>query len=120
MDQTNRFNNFDNTLTNQKLPNATVVLVLGIISIISCCCYGFISIILSVVALILAKKDMQLYKTNPQAYTNYSNLNTGRILAIIGLVLGILYLIYVIVLFSTLGMEGIQEMQEEMMRKYGA
>ncbi|WP_366941687.1 CCC motif membrane protein [Flavobacterium sp.] len=117
MEQTN---NFDNTLTNQKLPNATAVLVLGIISILTCCCYGFISIILGVIALVLAKKDMKLYNANPQSFSNYSSLNTGRILAIIGVILGFIYMIYMIYMISTYGMEGLQQMQEEMLKKYNA
>ncbi|NHN24358.1 DUF4190 domain-containing protein [Flavobacterium jejuense] len=106
-------------MENQKLPNATVVLVLGIISILTCCCYG-LGLVLGVVGLVLSKKDLQLYKENPSAYSNYSNLNIGRILSIIGIVLGGIYLIYIIVLFSTLGSEGVMQMQQEMMRKYGA
>ncbi|HOD11110.1 MAG TPA: CCC motif membrane protein [Flavobacterium sp.] len=115
MEQSN-FNNFE---TGQKLPNATAVLVLGILSIVTCCCYG-LGLILGIIAMVLAKKDVALYNISPQAYTNYGNLKTGRILAIIGIVLSIIYLIYIIFLFSTLGMEGIQQMQEEMMRKYSA
>ena len=34
----------------QKLPNATAVLVLGIASILTCCCYGIIGLILGIVA----------------------------------------------------------------------
>lgn len=116
MEETTNFNE----LTNQKLPNATAVLILGILSILTCCCYGVIGLVLGIIALVLAKKDMALYKVNPNSYSNYSNLNVGRILAIIGIVLSALYLIYIIVLFSTLGMEGIEQMQQEMLRKYGA
>lgn len=116
MEQTTNFNNFE---TVQKLPNATAVLVLGILSIITCCCYGIIGLVLGIIALYLAKKDMQLYKANPSGYSNYSNLNTGKILAIIGVVLSVIYVIYLVVIFSTIGYEGIQQMQEEMMRKYG-
>ncbi len=77
----------------QKLPNATAVLVLGILSIVSCCCAGIFGFIFSVIALLLAKKDMKLYKENPDQYSNYSNLNTGRIIAIIGLVLSTLFML---------------------------
>ena len=49
----------------QKLPNATAVLILGIASIITCCCYGVLGIITGVVALVLAKKDTQVYLENP-------------------------------------------------------
>lgn len=99
------------------LPNATAVLVLGIISIVGCCCYGIVGIICGAIGLVLAKKDLALYKQNPNAYNNYSNLNTGRILCIIGLILSIIYLVYMIVLFTTLGMDGIQDMQKDWIEK---
>ena len=42
----------------QKLPNATISIVLGIISFIGCCCTsGFGGVVLSGIALFLAKKD---------------------------------------------------------------
>ena len=106
-------------MENQKLPNATAVLILGIFSILTCCCYGIISIILGVVGLVLANKDTKLYAENPSQYTNYNNLKIGKILSIIGIVLGAIYLIYVVVLFSTLGMESIEQMQQEFIRRYG-
>ena len=107
------FNNFE---TQQKLPNATAVLVLGIVSIITCCCYGF-GVVLAIIALVLASKDLKMYRANPSLYTNYSNLNTGRILAIIGLVLSVIYIAYVIWIISYFGMEALQNpavMQEKM------
>ena len=114
MEQSN-FNNFE---TGQKLPNATAVLILGILSVLTCCCYG-IGLIIAIVALFLAKKDLALYKANPGSYTNYSNLNIGRILAIIGIVINVLYLIYIIWIFSYFGMEALQnpELMQEKMRE---
>ncbi len=104
----------------RSLPNATAVLVLGILSIITCCCYGIIGLILGIIAIILAKKDLALYKENPDLYVNFSNLKTGRILAIIGVVLSAIYIVYMIVILTTVGMEGIQEMQQEMLKKYAS
>lgn len=93
----------------QDLPNATAILILGILSIIICC--G--GIIPAIIALILASKAKSLYHSNPQNYTaqSFSNVKTGKICAIIGLILGILtfitYLIAVIagLAFSNLPME---------------
>jgi len=102
----------------QKLPNANAVLILGILSIPTCCCYG-LGLILGIVALVLAKKDMAAYRAQPSLYTNYSNLNTGRILAIIGVALSAIYLVMVIYMLATVGMDGMQEMQNEWMRQYG-
>ena len=52
-------------MENQKLPNATAVLILGIFSILTCCCYGIISISLGAIGLVLANKDAKLYAENP-------------------------------------------------------
>ncbi len=91
----------------QKLTNANPVLILGIISIITCCCYG-IGLILGIIALVIAKKDIQIYKENPELYSNYSSLNTGRILAIIGIVLSALMILLIILMISIFGFDGMQ------------
>lgn len=80
----------------QSLPNATIVLVLGILSIVTCCCfYGIIGLVLSIIALVLSKKDKVLYAMNIGAYTesSFKNLNAGRVCAIVGLILNLLILI---------------------------
>ena len=103
----------------QKLPNSTLILVFGIISIVTCCCYGVVGLIFGIIALVLANKATKLYMENPENYDGFSNVKTGKILAIIGIVLNVLYLGYTIFLFSTIGMDGIQEMQRELMEQYG-
>ena len=89
----------------QALPNATAVLVLGILSIVTCCCYGVIGVILGVVALVLSKKDRALYAANMSFYTesSFKNLNAGRVCAIIGLILNGLVLLSFIILIAVLG-----------------
>lgn len=76
------------------LPNATAVLVLGILSIITCFCYGFFGLVFSIIALVLASKDNALYVANPKKYTlsSYNNLKAGRVCAIIGLSVSALFL----------------------------
>lgn len=95
----------------QKLPNSTTVLILGIVSIISCCCYGVIGIITGVVALVLYKKDAQLYRQHPEQYTGFDVLKAGRILAIIGIVLSVLYIVYILVIFSIIGWDALNNPQ---------
>lgn len=102
----------------QKLPNSTAVIVLGILSVLTCCCVGgAIGIILGIVALLLAKKDIALYNENPNSYDGYSNLNLGRTLAILGLVLSSIYLLVTIYLYATIGQEGINDMVKNLMEK---
>ena len=90
------------------LPNATAVLVLGIISIPVCFCYflfGIPTIVLSVISLVLSAKAKKMYEANPSLYTigSYNNLKAGRVCAIVGLSIAVLYIIFVVVLFAIVG-----------------
>ena len=112
--QNQNFNNGNGNFIPANLPNATAVLILGILSIIGCCFYG-IGIIFAIIALVLASKDTKLYKANPNAYSNYSTLNTGKILAIIGIVLFVLFIVFVLVMGSIVGWDAFTN--EELMRE---
>lgn len=103
----------------QKLPNSTLILILGILSIITCCCYGIIGLIIGVITIVLANKATQLYNENPELYSGYSNVKTGRILSIIGIVLSALYLILIIGGIYFLGWDDMQnqELMQEKIRE---
>ncbi len=102
----------------QQLPNSTLILIFGILSIIGCCCYGVLGIIFGIIALVMAKRATEIYNAEPELYTGYQNVKTGKILAIIGLVLSAISLISSIVMIIMYGgVEGIYELQEEMMRE---
>lgn len=100
----------------QELPNSTLILVFGILSIIGCCCYGIVGLVFGIIAILMAQKATNIYNENPEMYNGYQNVKTGKILAVIGIVLSALVLIIGIVSLIILGgLEGIQEMQREMM-----
>lgn len=105
------------------LPNASTVLILGIVSIvISCCCYGILGIVLAIVTLVMAKKAREIYYANPNAYTpgSLSNITTGRICAIIAIVIGIIVIVSYIIIISMYGMSSLtnpQELQEILRRR---
>lgn len=103
----------------QKLPNSTLILVFGILSIVTCCCYGVVGLILGVIAMFLAKKAKEVYIENPELYTGYQNVKTGKILAIIGVILSLLTIIYLIGIIAYIGMDGLQdpELIQEKMRE---
>lgn len=104
----------------QTLPNSTLILVLGILSIVGCCCYGIIGLILGIVTIVLAKKATALYAENPELYDGYNNVKTGKILAYVGIGLSVIYVIIMIIaLIIYGGIEGIEELQREMIEQYG-
>lgn len=96
---------FNNPGGQQNLPNATAVLVLGIVSIIGCFCYGIIGLICGIIALVLAKKDLRLYNSAPGQYalSSYNNLKAGRICAIIGVILSSILIVIWIIVIITVG-----------------
>ena len=87
------------------LPNATAVLVLGIISILGGLCYGIVGLICGIIGLVLANKDRKLYNTAPGFYSaaSLSTSNSGRVCSIIGLSLGALWVVFWIFLFLFFG-----------------
>ncbi|MEO8934076.1 MAG: CCC motif membrane protein [Xanthomarina sp.] len=92
----------------QPLKNSTLILVLGILSIVTCCCYGILGLPLGIVTLILANKSTKLYAESPELYTGYSNVKTGKILGIIGIVLNVIFIAYLFWIISVIGWEALQ------------
>jgi hypothetical protein len=101
----------------QKLSNATAVLVLGILSILTCCCYGIIGLALGIIGLVLTHKDLILYNQSPEKYENYQTLNAGKILCIIGIVLSAIAVLYFIWIIKMIGLDALSNpalLQERM------
>ncbi len=94
-----------NTPVQQSLPNSTAVLVLGILSIAVCWCYGLFGIAMGIIALVLSGKAKALFNENPEQYTqaSFKNMNAGRICAIIGTALSSLYLIIILIYLLVVG-----------------
>lgn len=95
-------------MNNSKLAADPLALVLGILSLVlgiaGCCCYGITAIIplvLAIIGLISANRSLREYKQNPEAFSpqSASNINTARVLNIIGIVLnGFVVLISIVII----------------------
>lgn len=106
-------------MENQKLPNSTLILVLGIVSIVGCCCYSIPGLISGIIAIVLANKATSVYKLAPENYSDYGNVKAGKIMAIIGVVLSIMYFLFLLWALSYFGWETMQnpELLQEKMRE---
>lgn len=96
---------FNNQFGQMPVPNSTAVLVLGILSIVFCFCYGLIGLTLGIIALVLASKGNTIYQANPSAYSlsSFNNMKAGKICGIIGVSLSALYLIFIVIYILILG-----------------
>jgi uncharacterized membrane-anchored protein len=86
----------------KNLPNANLILVLGILSIVLCW-WHFVSIsgiVLGLIALILANRESKLYHANPAVYTasSQNTVRTGRTCALIGLTISVIVFTFVMLL----------------------
>lgn len=98
----------------QKLPNATMIIVLSIIGYL-CCCLAGIGIIPSAIALVMANKAQKMNEENPELYDNFSTIKTGKIVAIIAVILNVLMIIRWIYIFAT---GDFDEAYDEFMRAF--
>ena len=92
------------------LPNATAVLVLGILSLIFCWCYGFFGLILGIIAVVLAGGQRKLYLQSPDEYTesSFKNVNAGRVCGIIPIcIAGVVVVVLLLVLMGIVAGIGI-------------
>jgi hypothetical protein len=83
------------------LPNATISLLMGILSIVIC----GVGLVLGIVGIIIANKDLALYKSAPATYSidSYKNTKTGRICSIIGIILSsLIIVVYAILIIAAL------------------
>ena len=87
------------------VPNSVAVLVLGIISLALCWCYGIVGITCGIIAIVLSSKGKKEYESNPGKYTesSFKNLKAGRICAVIGVSLSALYVVFIILYLVIIG-----------------
>ncbi len=102
----------------QKLPNGTLIIVLGILGYL-CCCFAGLGIVPSGIAFYLAQKSEKLYAANPELYENIGQIKTGKIVALIAMILSALVLIRWIYVLSTNDWDAIMEQSKEMMEQWG-
>ncbi len=89
----------------QEVPNATLILVFGILSIVFCFCYGILGLVFGILSVVFASKSSRLYKQNPNIYTlgSYKNMQAGKICGIIGLSLSALFVLIVLIYIAFWG-----------------
>ena len=96
-------------MNDKRLPHATTSLTLGILSILTCICYGIIGLPLGIIAYILGKKALRNYAENPDAYNLRGNAAAGKIFGAIGIIVNTIYLVLVIwVIYRCGGWDAIQ------------
>lgn len=93
----------------QNLPNATTSLVLGILSLVTCICYGVIGLPLGIIAFILGYKATNKYKQNPEEYNGVGNATAGKITGIIGIILNSIFILVIVWFFYKIGLEALQD-----------
>lgn len=95
-------------MEDRKLPNGIAIIVLGIFGYL-CCCFAGFGIIPSGIAFFMAQKSEKLYTKNPELYDNMSQIKTGKIVALIALILNALVLANLLYTILTGGWDELNE-----------
>ena len=103
-------------MTGKKLPNATIIYLLSLLSLFICCFAG-IGILPALIAFILAGKSEKLFKENPNDYDDIKKVKKGKIIAIIGIVFNLLVVGIAIWTLMTIGWDA---WSEEFVRRWSA
>jgi hypothetical protein len=93
----------------QNLPNATTSLVLGILSVVTCICYGVLGLPLGIVAVFLGNKAVKLYNKTPETYKSVGNASAGKIAGIIGIILNSIFLLFIVWILYKIGLDALQD-----------
>lgn len=86
----------------EKLPHSQSALVLGISSIVTaCCCWGGIGVILGAIGLYQSNKAIALHNAQPNDFDGINNAQTGRTTSIIGIIIGVISVMWMIYMFQS-------------------
>lgn len=102
----------------QKLPNSTLIIVLGIFGYL-CCCFSGIGIIPSGIAYYLARQSEKIYAENPDLYDNRNQIKTGKTVALIAIILNVLMIIRFVYVITTGDWEENMERSRELLEQWG-
>lgn len=90
------------TIENSKrnLPEASTVLVLGILSLIFTFSCGIIGLILGIIAVAMASSQRKMYINTPGEYTesSYNNVNSGRVCGIISICIATIVTVFTVLI----------------------
>lgn len=85
-------------------PYAVAALVLGICSLVLGC--FFVGFVCGIVGLVLANKGLAVCNQTPGYYSGSGMLRAGKVMSIIGIVFGAIYILYYIIAVIILGAAG--------------
>lgn len=101
-------------MTNKKLPNATTIYLLSLLSYFIFC-FGGIGLLPAIIAFVLAKRSEKMAVPNPAQYSNFGKIKRGRIMSIIGIILNLIIVGITIWTLVTIGWDA---WSDEFVRKW--
>jgi len=101
----------------QPLQYGNLVYGLAIIGFI-CCCFAGFGALPAGIAYYIANAELKKFYANPDAYTNQDNLYTGKIIALVVLIINLLYFGMTLYNIYTVGWDNIMEQTRQIMENY--
>lgn len=101
----------------EKLQYSTLIYVLAVLGLPLCCCAGA-GVIPSAIGYFIANTELKKYYNYPDKYYDQDNIYTGKIIALVVLIINILYIGLTIYNIYTIGWDNLMEQSKQMMEQY--
>lgn len=92
----------------EPLQYSTLIYVLAILGLLMCCIIGF-GIIPAGIAFFIARSELKKFYANPDVYSNQDSIYTGKIIALVVMIINALYFAYMVYVLYTIGWEALQD-----------
>ena len=101
----------------EKLEYEALIYILAILGLPLCCCLG-IGIIPASIAFFIARNELKKCYDRTEPYTNQNSIYTGKIVALVILIINLLYILRAAYVIYTVGWDELMEIGMEAMERY--
>jgi len=104
-------------MNQEKLQYEPLIYVLALFGLPLCCCMGA-GILPAGIAYFIANNELKKCYEREEPYVNQNGVYTGKIIALVIVVINILYLAYTIYQIQTIGWDELMRQSQELMEQY--
>jgi len=104
-------------MNDNKLQYEPLIYILALFGLPLCCCAGM-GILPAGIAYFIANNELKKCYEREEPYINQNSIYTGKIIALVILIINVLYLGYTVYQIQTIGWDVLMEQSQQMMEQY--
>ena len=100
-----------------KLQYEVLIYILALMGLPMCCCMG-LGVLPATTAFFIANTELKKCYEREEPYTNQDSVYTGKIIALVIIIINIMYIGYSIYQIQTIGWDNVMEQSRQKMEQY--